>query len=135
MVHFSKLVCTMEQADNLIKLGIEPISILFLEGLPLVWTKAELDAMIGPKWQKPDLWNTAKMAEKTATNPNYYPVFFPDVCMDFQNGAQAAAAGLIYLLKEGFLSAGEANDRYESIFLYKTETNGNENPDKKYSPD
>lgn len=118
MTYFTKIVCSQAQADELIELGISTVSIFSLEGLPTVWTKAELDAMIGPKFQKPDLWNPQRLADQSPTsNPFYYPVFFPKVCMEFQNGAQASAAGLIFLLKEQIITADEANGRYSEIFL------------------
>lgn len=81
------------------------------------WTKAELDAMIGPNYAKPDLWEEMKQREKAATDPNTYPVFFLQGCSVFENGAQASAHGLIWLLQNDYINPADANDRYRAIFL------------------
>jgi hypothetical protein len=135
-----KIVCSPVQAGKLVDLGIFPRSILWqrLEGhngetfswkvqtliKPILspecvpaWTKAEIDAMIGPRFAKADLWPDEKIREKSATDPNQYPVFFLDRVEVFDNGAQASAAGLIWLIQNEFIRPDQANERYRAIFL------------------
>lgn len=137
-----KIVCSPLQAGKLIEAGISPRPILWqilqgnngegvnwkvLELLKPVlsaeqvpaWTKHEIDVMIGPRFAKPDLWPDDKIRDNSPTDPNRYPVFFPDKCFEFDNGAQASAAGLLYLLENEFLDAEQCNMRYRAVFMHK----------------
>lgn len=139
MNKISILTCLPAQSAKLVELGIQPRSIFWHhltgpadavewktqqllrpvlgpEQVP-AWTKAELDAMIGPKFAKPDLWDQAKQREQSAMDPNTYPVFFLHGCEIFENGAQASARGLIWLLQNEFINPADANDRYRAIFV------------------
>jgi hypothetical protein len=133
-MNLARLTNNVEQARELLNLGVNGFSILrhyfsgglwftapmginandYTEVLP-AWTKAELDAMIGPRFQKPDLWNDERLTK--AQNPNTYPIFTGTACYIYDNGAVASAAGLIMLLQQEFLNPNEANERYEKIFL------------------
>lgn len=115
------LTCTPAQAKQLVGLGISSPAIIYQSAngatdIP-AWTFAELAAMIGPKYSKPDLWNPERMREKSATDPNSYPLYLPDRCLVFDNAAQAAAAGLIWLLEGGHLDPYECMARYSAIFF------------------
>jgi hypothetical protein len=133
-MNFKLLTCDPEQSKQLVALGILPLSFLwhirdfggpwetitiryaeYSENMVPAWTKAELDAMIGPRYSKPELW-TIEFREKSATDPNTYPVFMPEKCMVFEVGAQASAQGLIYLLENEFINPAECNERYMAIF-------------------
>ena len=129
-----KLTCNPQQAEKLLSLGIEPEAILwhYFRGenwitepakfpetpskicLP-AWTKAELDAMIGPQFAKPDLWKDDRQVK--AQNPHTYPIFTLNSCVSYEVGAQASAHALTYMLEEDFVTAEDANGRYKAIFL------------------
>lgn len=139
MKNINLLTCTPQQSAKLLELGINPFCFFWhrltgpadsvkwvtqqlfrSEPGPEVvpaWTKHELDVLIGPKYAKPDLWNEAKQREKSAMDPNTFPVFFLHGCEVFENGAQASARGLIWLLENEFINPAEANERYSAIFL------------------
>lgn len=129
----NKLTCNQEQSQKLISLGVAGVSFLthyragnrtevwqtdadtkFEEAWP-AWTKAELDAMIGPRFEKPDLWK--EQFTSKSHDPNTYPIIKLSGCVIFKNGAEASAAALIFLLEENFLFVAEINERYRSIFL------------------
>jgi hypothetical protein len=148
MFNLNLLTCSPVQSSRLMALGITPRAFLWhrLDGPPdglkwkthqllkpvlgpeqvPAWTKAELDAMIGPQYAKPDLWEAEKQREKSAMDPNAYPVFFLHGCEVFENGAQASARGLIWLLENEYIKSTDANDRYRGVFL-KNPSNGQEN--------
>lgn len=139
MNNLYKLTCSPTQAAKLVELGIFPRAILWqrLDGKnaetlkwsvqqlikPILspecvpaWTKAEIDVMIGPRYAKADQWPDEKIREKSATDPSQYPVFFLDRVEIFDNGAQASASGLIYLLQNEFITPDEASERYRAVF-------------------
>lgn len=133
------LTCSPQQSAKLLELGIYPRAFLWhiltgpadkiewktqqlLKPVPgpeqvPAWTKHELDVLVGPKYAKPDLWNEAKQREQSAMDPNTFPVFFLHGCEIFENGAQASARGLVWLLENEFVNPVEANDRYRAVFL------------------
>lgn len=84
-----------------------------LEVLP-AWTKAEIEAFIGPDKPKPDIMPEAMVGK--AGDPYSYPVFFPEKMQSFKSGATAAAAGLIYLLEKKLVDPSEAKERYYKFF-------------------
>lgn len=139
MKNLNFLTCTPKQAATLLDLGIFPACFLWHiltgpadaltwkvqqllkpkigpETVP-AWTKAELDVLIGPKFAKPDLWEEEKQREKAATDPFTYPVFFLHGCEIFENGAQASARALIWLLQNEFIHPADANNRYRKTFI------------------
>jgi hypothetical protein len=123
---FKKLVCTLEQAEKLMELGIGASShfaYLGREVMPAfniedgdapAWTKEEIDTMLGPGIIKPD-FQTPKHNSK-ASDPLTYPVYFPNVQKTFKTGAQASACALIYLLEKGTINPEDAVERYYKIF-------------------
>lgn len=135
-LHF--LTCSPQQSARLLELGIYPRAFLWhlLTGpadnvqwkvqqllKPVVspeqvpaWTKHELDIFIGPRFAKPDLWKDENPRAESATDPNTFPVFFLHGCEIFENGAQASARGLVWLLENDFINAEDANDRYRKVF-------------------
>jgi hypothetical protein len=144
------LTCTPEQSAKILSQGIYADAILWhykfsddwrtlhnyelRSNAPLklpAWTFAELAAMIGPNYKKPDLWGPQRA--KSATDPNTYPVFFPDKCLVFEVGAQAAAEGLLFLLEEKMLNPADCNQRYNAIF--KRQYHGTENPNYQFKAD
>lgn len=140
MRNIQDLTCTPSQSEQLVKLGIEPEAYFWHERIRLgygikeiadkwetaqwrtpdplrllpAWTKEELDAMIGPERQKPDLYRPHLVT--IHTNPNLYPVYFPNKLIEFNRGAQASAEALIYLLQKEVVIAADANTRYSGVF-------------------
>lgn len=80
------------------------------------WTKAELDVMIGSEYPKPDLWKEWELSQAIAQDPNRYPIYFPDKLLTFQNGAQASAEVLYFLISKNMVDVTDANERYKNIF-------------------
>ena len=130
-VNSEQLVCTAEQSQQLMALGILPISCMcyqFVAGdedeqahyeyageylgeedcIP-AWTMGELHILIGGSYHKPDIrsdqeWTrTANMLE--------YVMYLPSKRRNFPQGAQAAAAFLEHLLAEELVKAADCNAR------------------------
>lgn len=114
-------------ADNLTDWEVKPVQ----DPTPLpdtcvpAWTKAELEAMIGPNLQKPDLFTDKELAltiagEKKDTPYPYkrfqYPVFMPDMLKVFKNGADAAAFVLKLLIEHKHIKPEDCIKRYKQIF-------------------
>lgn len=142
------LTASPETCEKLVNLGIEPVSIiwhLFEENedkedkiilgawdtcilnepvyvpeykVP-AWTKAELDVMLGPSMQKPDLFSREQIGQSKTINSETYPVFFPEKMRSFVNGAEASAVALIWLLEKNLVKVDDANFRYKKVFQIK----------------
>jgi len=108
-----KIVCTPEQAQKLLNLGIQHGSALsfnykneteYLIGPPHpkatkvlpAWTKHELEVMLGPAMPKPDF---------EYKKPFHYKLVTKKWQKFYANGAVAAADALIYLIEEQILQA------------------------------
>lgn len=134
-MEISKLVITPAQSRQLLWLGINAPAFLChykdganpehwvtaivdtqaaYETLP-AWTKEEIDAMIGPEFSKPDLWKPDEVTK--STDPESYPVYFPNKMKVYKYGAQASADALIFLLQNKHIHANDANSRYVDLFL------------------
>lgn len=158
----NKMVATQQQCEALIDMGITATPVLFYhkrsglyhaspdnyldadfvenyedqvvartESVP-AYTKAELDAMIGPNLPKPDLWtdkeflNSGKNIEDEEVEENFkkkraqeresYPVFYPEKLLVYKNGAEASAEVLLFLLKNDHIKPKDANARHKKIF-------------------
>lgn len=86
------------------------------ECLP-AWTKAELDAMIGPAFSpKPDLFTKEQLGGYKLAKPESYPVYFVEKMQVFENGAEASGAALVYLMEGGHITAASANYRLQKVF-------------------
>lgn len=132
----SLFVCSPQQAQQLITLGILPAgffcyelkSFTPAEGAPEyefageyfdqhepipAWTLEELNVLIGGYFSKPDMPD----AEEWTANRNmlHYILYFPDSLKSFLNGAQASAAFLIFLLQNDHITAAQANERLEAF--------------------
>lgn len=136
MQNLSKITGSVENCRGLVSLGIVPIAIIWhlragdawltselrtqteydFETAVPAWTKAELDIMIGPEFPKPDLWTKADLIVNIAQEPERFPVFFPNKLLTFQNGAQASAEVLYFLIKKNMVDVNDANERYRKIF-------------------
>lgn len=130
----STIVCTPEQAQQIISLGIVPASVFCYEwlvgdlpeearwefsgeymgqpGCIPAWSLEELFVLIGPEFIKPDLmgpneWTPTK-------NMMQWPMFTPKKRKDFPSGAQAAAEFLEYLLSSKIVTADECNARLDA---------------------
>lgn len=143
MKNLSQITCGPEQAKELVELGITPVAFMWngfepaekqVEGEPTrmawavavyrkpvfsdelvpAWTKQELDAMIGPDIEKPDLFKKDQITK--ATLPETYPLMLPDKMLTFTNGARASAAALTYLLKVKYIDPVKVNERYLKMF-------------------
>lgn len=116
-MNLNKIVCTPEQSQRLLDLEVQPGSALSfnfkneteyvigpahakaVKVLP-AWTKHELEVMLGPAMPKPDFEHKAPFHFRLLTKhgQTYY-----------ENGAEAAAAALIYLIEEGILKPKYVN--------------------------
>lgn len=126
MNKLSKIVCTPEQSQRLVELGVVPLSALYfnykteteyligpeskkaIKVLP-AWTKYELEVMLGPAMPKADFEHVKPFSFKVQNKQwtRYY-----------QNGAEAAAAGLIYLIEEEILQAKLVSEFMKSYLGY-----------------
>lgn len=93
---------------------LNPVYQAGIYGTIPAWTKHELEVLMGSEYVKPDLY-TANMVTKK-TNPNSFPVYFPNKMQEFKNGAEASAEALIFLLQKKLVSVDGANARYAAIF-------------------
>ena len=80
------------------------------------WTKAEIDAMIGPNIPKPDLFTPDQLGNSKTLIAETYPVIFPDKMLVYDNGAEASAQALIWLIKNKYVTIADANYRYSKTF-------------------
>lgn len=81
------------------------------------WTKTEIDVMIGPDFSpKPDLFTQQQIGNSKMLKPESYPVYTMQKMQVFENGADASAFALIYLIEGGLLKASECNNRYSKLF-------------------
>lgn len=131
MSNLRKLTCSPEQSRKLVDLGITCPSILVhvclradecegsyndpgawkievydiinppFNGTLPAWTKAELDALITSRFEKPDFYpgRGNDQSLHRVSNPWEYPVFTPGKSLTFKNGAEASAFALIWLLE------------------------------------
>jgi hypothetical protein len=132
-------VCTSEQAQQLIELGIMPAAFFCFElqtGVPEggngeveqwefageyfdqepaipAWTKEEICIMIGGYFVKPDMPDNQEWTANR--NMLHYLLHFPDSSKAYRNGAQACAAYLIFLLQHDHITAAQANERLEAF--------------------
>lgn len=134
------LVCTAEQSQQLIGLGIIPAGAFCYEyrvddysdddgergfyeyageytgqpGVIPAWTYEELCVMIGGEYAKPDILSINDFT------PNLdlmqYVLYMSNARYHFANGARAAAAMLEYGLINKKLTADECNERYDKFY-------------------
>jgi hypothetical protein len=135
-----QITANRQSCERLVLLGIEPKA-FFWHSLELVnpnqdskewivaqfrkpvpgpemvpaWTFQEICALIGPRWEKPDLYKPEMVSKATVAES--YPVFFPDKAKVFRNAADAAAEALIFLMEKGQVTAKDANYRYAKLFM------------------
>jgi hypothetical protein len=84
------------------------------DGLIPAWTKTELDYMIGNDLEKPDLVLTRRAGK--FGNLNKYPLYYPNKSIEFDNGAEASAQVLIFLIENEQLDVAKINERYIKFF-------------------
>lgn len=141
-MNLEQLTLSQQQSEKLVSLGIKAPAFLwhrkhlsdegaaalkcspwetglFLRPVPgpemlPAWTKAELDAMIGPDLEKPDIYPTHLIGK--ATDPNTYPIFLPKSLIVFNNGAHASAEALIFLIENQNVDPFKATERYRKMF-------------------
>lgn len=129
----SLLVCSAAFSQQLIALGVLPVACMCYEStggvwdfageyvgqspvLP-AWTMAELHILIGGDMPKPDLFNKQDWAR--GLNMMNWPVYFPKKMKAYNNGADAAAAWLEFILVEKLVKVEDCNARLEA-FINKT---------------
>lgn len=122
------LVCTAEQAQQLIKLGIQAIGCFCYtpfdgDGLEFdgeyigqenaipAWTMEEVLIMIGGDYNKPDLLSREDWTPNI--NMLQFALYLPEKRKDYKSGAQAAAELLRYLISKKEISPADANERLE----------------------
>lgn len=139
MNNLEQLTASRKYCNGLFLLGITPISFLWwivekegenitYEVAPVLnpspgptclpaWTKTEIDVMIGPEFSpKPDLFTKQQLGNAKLMKPESYPVYTPQKMQVFDNGADASAFSLIYLIEGGLLKPGDCNNRYSKVF-------------------
>lgn len=135
MKQLNKLVVSVESAKKLQILGIECAPFLYWElitfengaqgwevghygepddTLTPAWTKTEIDYMIGPGMEKPDLLHPQRYGKYS--DPDTYPIYFPTKSVEFSNGAEASVTALIFLIENEVLDVATINKRYEKFF-------------------
>lgn len=130
------LVCSVEQTQQLMGLGILPVACMCYEWLgdtmevrPAngayefsgeyvgqeaaipAWTYEELLVLIGPDYWKPDLFGKNEWTDNI--NMMQFALVLPTVRKDYKNGAQAMAELLAYLLLKKEITAKSANERMD----------------------
>jgi len=149
MQRLGQLTASREICNELVEMGVEEIAFLWhnreaidadtlgdwqvkplADPAPLpdtcipAWTKEELDVMIGPNRDKPDLFTDRELglaaAEKEDTPYKYkrhqYPIFMPDKLKVFTSGAEASAFVLKMLITSGKVTPEDCIKRYKNIF-------------------
>ncbi len=142
----SLIVCTAEQSQALIGLGILPASVFCYEWildeevkppphllahhwsfageymgqdnvLP-AWCMEELHVLIGGDFVKPDLFAKREWTSP-AINMMQWAMFLPKKRKNFFSGAEASAAFLEFLLRSKEITAAEANARLDAFITKK----------------
>lgn len=131
-----RLVCTAEQSQKLIELGVERICTnCYEKSLPFyseiggekkwswdyageymgqedwlpAWTMEEMSVCIGSAWVKPDLLSVNEWTPQT--DMMQFALHLPKKRLDFKSGAAAYAELLISLIEAKHLTASEVNER------------------------
>ena len=140
MNRLEQLTASPKTCERLVNLGVIPLAIIWhlfeeddkgvgqwdtcLLNEPVyvpefkipAWTKAEIDAMIGPDFPKPDFFTREQFGLSKTLDPLTYPVIFPETMQVYQNGAEASANGLAWLIEKKHIKIEDANERYSKRF-------------------
>lgn len=135
-LNISKLVCSAEQTEALLRSGIalrcglcyskEEDGYLFAgeyigepDCIP-AWTYEELCVMIGGELAKPDMLGIKDFTP--LGNLLQFRFYLLEKCFDYTSGAKAAAHMLIYMLENKIVTAGEVNERYLKFYSQNEDT-------------
>lgn len=143
MNRLEQLTATPQTCERLVNLGINPVAIIWhlfeedekapeqpgkwdtcLLNEPVyvpefkipAWTKAEIDAMIGNDFPKPDFFTKEQFGQSETLDPLHYPLVFPETMKIYTNGAEASAIALTWLIEKKHITAEAANERYSKVF-------------------
>jgi len=78
------------------------------------WTKYELDYMIGNVFQKPELIKPDKAGKFGKLD--VFPIYAASKVIEFENGADATAFALTWLIENEQLDPEKINERYAKFF-------------------
>lgn len=103
--------CEQESGNSVWEVGVYQAPD---DTLTPAWTKAELDYMIGPGMEKPDLLHPQRYGKYS--NPDSYPLYYANKSQEYKNGAEASATALIFLIENEVLDVDTINKRYLKFF-------------------
>lgn len=97
---------------------LNPEPRLTIYGTIPAWTKAEIDAMIGPGLPKADFYDPEDLSRTTKEIKELmFPIYYPEKCVEMTSGADASAEILIYFIQKGNVSPVEASERHKKLFF------------------